>query len=68
MHAEILNIVIAMHSLNLTVYEFLFIFDAIPYWERAQPAYRKVRLIGNVLESIRKSKKVEIDVTSKKMK
>lgn len=54
-HAQIVDAVIAMHSLQpqLSVYEFLFIFDAIPYWQRAQPAYRKVRLIDNLMQSIR---------------
>ena len=51
-HAQILDIVIALAPLDLPCYELLFVVDWLPHWERAHRQYRKVKLIASIVKSI----------------
>jgi hypothetical protein len=57
-HPLIVDIVIALASapLNLPAYVLLWIIDWLPHLERAHSELKKIRLIANVIESIRRVK------------
>jgi hypothetical protein len=53
-HPLLVNVTIAMTSLNLPVYVILWIIDWLPHIHAAHTEYRKVRVIAGVADSIRR--------------